>query len=330
MRKRVLHQVLYIGPCMLGILLSFFSEFAQAVDNNVLDEDKVPTIGEIYKACEDCPEMLFIPKGKFLMGCLAGRSCSEHELPVHLVKVPGFYMQIHEVTFEEWDACIWDGGCRHRPEDEGHGRGKRPVTNIDYFHIISEYLPWLNKRTGKNYRLPSEAEWEYAARAGSETRFSWGDEFSCKNAQSLYCGSIHHGPLEVKSFKPNAWGLYGFHGNVSELVEDCWDYDAYDSVDHGAGGQPWKIIGDWELSLSMIGRIMGVTCPAGRVLRGGSWQTMPLESRSANRQQTFNSGSADRGFRLALDVSAKNGNEEKKMTMELLYSYLERIRDLIK
>ena len=135
------------------------------------------------------------------------------------------------VTFDEWDACVADGGCNgYRPTDEGWGRGKRPVINVNW-NDAKAYVAWLSQKTGKTYRLLSEAEREYVTRAGTTTPFWWGSSIS--TGQANYNGnqptaadqraSFGRRPFRSNSFQPNPWGLYQVHGNVWEWTEDCWN-----------------------------------------------------------------------------------------------------------
>ena len=151
--------------------------------------------GEIFRDCPNCPEMVVIPAGTFRMGCLSSDDDCYYEFPVHDVTVQSFALSKYEVTFDEWDACVADGGCNgYEPNHEGTGnsyvigtgngddvgpviwgRGSRPVINISW-DDAQAFIAWLSGVTGGVYRLPSEAEWEYAARAGTETKYSWGKE----------------------------------------------------------------------------------------------------------------------------------------------------------
>ena len=206
--------------------------------------------------------LVAIPAGRFQMGSNDGY---KWEQPVHSVSVSAFKMMEHEVTFAQWDACVAAGGCSHKPDDKGWGRGNRPVMNISYNDITEQFIPWLNKLTGKQWRLPSEAEWEYAARAGTNTLYSWGNSIGTNRANCLNCGS-HWDKKQtapVKSFAPNAYGLYDMHGNVWELTQDCWN-GSYTGAP--ADGSVWQS-GDCSY----------------RVLRGGSWYSDPVRLRSANR-----------------------------------------------
>ena len=210
--------------------------------------------GERFRDCPDCPDMVVIPAGRFRMGCVSGLDCRDREKPVHEVTIPhAFALSTHEVTFAQWDACVEGGGCGgHRPEDEGWGRGDLPVINVSWEDAQS-YVTWLSRETGESYRLPSESEWEYAARAGTATKYSWGNEIGVNRANCDGCGSRwdNQRTAPVGSFAPNGFGLYDMHGNVWEWVEDCWNGSYAGAPSDG---------GAWESG----------NC-AERVLRGGSW-----------------------------------------------------------
>ena len=133
------------------------------------------------------PEMVVIPGGSFRMGCVSGLDCHGDEKPVHRVRVASFELSKYEVTFEEYDHFIAETG-RRSPKDEGWGRGRRPVINVSWEDAVA-YAEWLSVQTGERYRLPSEAEWEYAARAGSTTEYSWGNEIGRNRANCDACGS---------------------------------------------------------------------------------------------------------------------------------------------
>ena len=193
-----------------------------------------------------------------------------------------FAVGVYEVTFAEWYACLDAGGCgNHVPDDMRWGRGNRPVINVSWEDAQS-YVSWLSARTGKTYRLLSESEWEYVARAGTETAYSWGDSIGVNRANCDGCGSqwddVKTAP--VGSFEANGWGVYDMHGNVWEWVQDCWN-DNYEGAP--TDGSVW----DSE------------TCDR-RVLRGGSWVFYPRALRSAFRARN-STGFRDSniGFRVA-------------------------------
>jgi formylglycine-generating enzyme required for sulfatase activity len=230
---------------------------------------RVPGALTAFKDCAGCPQMVVIPAGEFTMGSPPSEQGAEAQ---HRVTIAApFAVSKFEITFDEWGACVKDGGCGgYRPDDQKWGRGKRPVIDMSWENAKT-YVNWLGRKTGKPYRLLSEAEWEYAARAGTTTPFSTGDTLSPSAAN--YDGSDDgSGPSDVNrqktmpvgSFPANRFGLHDMHGNVSEWVEDCWhdDYTAMTPTD----GSAW-LEGDCN----------------GRVLRGGSWGDSQVELRSAAR-----------------------------------------------
>ena len=250
-----------------------------------------PGSGESFKDCPDCPEMVIVPSGSFTMGSPASEpQRSSDEGPQRRVTfAKPFAVGKFAVTFSEWDACVVDGGCGgYKPGDEGWGRGDRPVINVNWNDTIG-FAAWLSKKTGRNYRLLSEAEREYAARAGTTTPFWWGSSITPEQAN--YDGSAE--PYEgggskgeygrktvpVKSFKPNSWGLYQVHGNVWEWAEDCY-HGTYNGAP--ADGSAWTT-GE---------------CTS-HVLRGGSWDDNPQNLRSAFRSNDPDSRYDGIGFRVA-------------------------------
>ena len=189
-----------------------------------------PKVAESFRDCERCPEMVVLPGGTFLMGS-PGTEADRlpNEGPQHRVTLArAFAIGKYEVTFAEWDACIVDGGCMHKPADESWGRGPQPVINVTWKHAQA-YVNWLAKKTRKPYRLLSEAEWEYAARGGTATRYPWGDDAGRDHANFAGSGSEWSGrrTAPVGSFEPNRFGLHEMIGNVDEWVQDCWA-DSYD------------------------------------------------------------------------------------------------------
>ena len=205
-----------------------------------------------------CPEMVVMPPGRYLMGSPADEEDRDrHEGPQHEVQIADrLAVARYPVTFEEYDRFA---GGRELPNDEGWGRARRPVINVSWNHAQA-YVAWLSKETGKPYRLLSEAEWEYAARAGTSTRYPWGDQI--KPEQANYDSKVDQ-TTEVGAYPPNPWGLCDMHGNVREWVEDCWN-DSYAGAP--GDGSAWTS-GDCSR----------------RVQRGGSWFDLPRLLRSAGR-----------------------------------------------
>ena len=157
-----------------------------------------------------------------------GRSVDEAP-QVAIVLFEPFAVGKFEVTFAEWDVCVAEGGCAHRPGDKGWGRDRRPVINVSWNHVTQQYLPWLSRKTDQSYRLLSEAEWEYAARGGSTAAYWWGDEPGSARANCKGCDSGSGGgrTSPVGSFCPNPFGIHDLSGNVFELTVDCWNIEAW-------------------------------------------------------------------------------------------------------
>lgn len=243
-----------------------------------------PRVGELVKDCPDCPELVVIPGGTFEMGTAAGDA---DERPQHPVTLPRpIAIGTTEVTFAEWDACVVDGGCAgYEPTDEGWGRGRQPAVHVSW-DDARLYTAWLSARTGQTYRLPTEAEWEHAARAGSGTGWWWGDELGEGQANCDGCGSRwdDRRPAPVGSFAANAFGLYDVHGNVWEWVEDCWHSNYREAPTDGSA---------WVQACTT----------SERVLRSGSWYFHPGLTRSANRYRAEpGRRDARTGFRVVREV----------------------------
>jgi formylglycine-generating enzyme required for sulfatase activity len=147
-----------------------------------------------FKECEQCPEMVVLPSGSFTMGSPdSEKGHFDDEGPQHIATIAKpFAVSKFEVTFDEWDACVAVSGCKIKPDDYGWGRGKQPVINVSW-DDAQEYVTWLSKHTGKSYRLLSESEWEYAARAGSTTAYAWGNEIGKGNPNCTGCESHWRG-----------------------------------------------------------------------------------------------------------------------------------------
>jgi formylglycine-generating enzyme required for sulfatase activity len=207
-----------------------------------------------------------------------------------------FAMGKHEVTFTQWDACVAEGGCRHNAGDEGWGRGRRPVINVSW-HDATQFVGWLSKKTGKSYRLPTEAEWEYGARAVTSVEvphppFSTGATINYQqanyDANFIYGdggrpGLFRQKTVDVGTFRKNAFGLHDMHGNVWEWVQDCYR-DSY-------AGAPTN------------GSAVVVPNCGLRILRGGAWNYHPQLLRSAYRYATAPDVRLDiAGFRVACSL----------------------------
>jgi formylglycine-generating enzyme required for sulfatase activity len=176
-----------------------------------------------FKDCDFCPEMVVIPSGRFTMGSPqseAGRIY--HEGPQHLVELDGFAIGKYEITYAEYDYYSLETG-RKKANESIQDRVKMPLTDVSYYDAAA-YAQWLSEKTGKSYRLPTSAEWEYAARAGSTTSYPWGDEIGANLAQCRSCKSHwdKSKPAPVGSFPPNDWGLHDTVGNVWEWT--CSNY----------------------------------------------------------------------------------------------------------
>jgi formylglycine-generating enzyme required for sulfatase activity len=197
------------------------------------------------------PKMVWMPTGQFRMGDLTGNGLT-NDLPVHTVKITqAFAIGQYEVTFDEYDKFA-QATQRKLPDDKGWGRGNRPVINISWRDAVA-YAQWLSAQTGKPYRLPTESEWEYAARAGTETDYWWGNELGKNRAHCWDCGSQwdNKQTAPVGSFPANAWGLYDTAGNVWEWAQDCYQDNYNGSPTDGTAWQKDKC--------------------ARQVIRGGSW-----------------------------------------------------------
>ena len=228
--------------------------------------------GDSFNECAtNCPEMVVVPAGEFMMGSPTTEkdrydneddgSGRQHKVTIDRP----FAVSKFDVTFADWDTCVSVGGC---PKTDGGYRGKgrpRPVTFVSWSGA-QMYVAWLSTMTGKTYRLLSEAEWEYATRAGTVTAYYWGDEVGEGNANCSDCGSEWDGlrSSPVVSFKPNAFGLYDMAGNVWQWVEDC-EHVNYKGAPIDGSAWTSECIADR------------------RVVRGGSWLNIPSDSRSATR-----------------------------------------------
>ncbi len=231
----------------------------------------------------EVPQMVSIESGCFQMGSDSTDTISDSdEMPKHQVCLSAFNMGKFESTFAQYDTYT-DSQSLDRVDDEGWGRGNRPIINVSW-NNIQDYITWLNASAGENYRLPSESEWEYAARAGSTTLYTWGDDIGQGLANCDGCGSQWDNvrTASVGSFAANARGLQDVHGNVWEWVEDRYYYD-YEGAP--TDGSAWTSGDDSQ-----------------RVFRGGAWGHSPRDMRSANRLwDSSDFRYFNLGFRLARD-----------------------------
>jgi formylglycine-generating enzyme required for sulfatase activity len=233
------------------------------------------------------PEMVVLPSGNFTMGSPVGEEGRwDDEGPQRIVRI-GYEFAVgkYEVTFAEWDTCVADGGCgRYRPDDLGWGRGARPVINVSW-EDAQAYVAWLNQKTGltgrsDRYRLPSEAEWEYAARAGSQGPWSFGDDESRLGNFAWFDSNSGGRTQPVGGKTANGFGLHDMHGNVWEWVEDCWNGSYSGALSDGSAGT--------------------TSGCSSRRSRGGSWLFAPQILRSANRNSDSpGNWNSNTGFRLA-------------------------------
>ena len=238
------------------------------------------------------PDMVVIQPGTFMMGSPDTETKRDrNEGPQVSVSIPySFEIGRHEVTFNEWKACVDGGGCKgYRPDDNGWGRGKRPVTNVSYQDVES-YIDWINKQTGLQYRLPTEAEWEYVARAGSTMPFSTQTGTGISHREANFNGEFPYGSSDkgrylkktvpVGSYAPNTFGVHDIHGNVYEFVSDCYVAGHVGNPGDGSARRD----GDCNR----------------RIIRGGSWVTHGYQMRAAKRlSYTMDYRYDDFGFRLA-------------------------------
>lgn len=249
--------------------------------------------GKSFKDCADCPNMIVIPAAAYWQGADdSSKFALSMEKPRRLVTIgAALAVSIHEVTMAQWDACFDDKGCQSHPEDNGWGRGDRPVIMVSWFDT-GQYLYWLSEKTGQTYRLPSESEWEYFARAGEQGEWpGGGPENVCKYAniagaetgfrwQHAQCiDSTALGTTRVGSFMPNSFGLYDTSGNVAEWTADCMNLSYIDAP--------------------VDGSVWGRGLCSSHMTRGGSWITGSKEIRLPAR---FNLKNGDRndftGFRV--------------------------------
>jgi formylglycine-generating enzyme required for sulfatase activity len=232
---------------------------------------QAPRAGEVFKDCAECPEMVVIPAGRFLMGSPPGEvGRFQDEGPQRWVEVPRFALGKFEVTQGQWLAVMGNN-----PSALSRCGMNCPVENVSW-NDAQEFVRRLSQRTGQNYRLPSEAEWEYAARAGTTTAYFWGDRFDGEHANSSSRSTV-----AVGRYPANAFGLHDMHGNAWEWIQDVWHGDYTGAPSDGSA------------------RMSGGDASR-RVLRGGSWFSTPQFLRSAYRFRSTPDNRNDvTGFRIA-------------------------------
>jgi formylglycine-generating enzyme required for sulfatase activity len=237
--------------------------------------------GRELRDCPECPVMVRVPAGSFRMGTDKG---DLSEQPAHTVQISqNFTIGKYEVTIAEWKACAAAKGCTYNP-DLKDAPETAPMHKLSW-RDVQEYLGWLRKVTGQPYRLPSEAEWEYAARGGSERKYWWGDRMAAGMADCKDCGGgwSFKAPAAVTASKANSFGLHGTSGGVWEWTGDCWN------ADYGSAPRDGSASKDGD-------------CTA-RVLRGGSWRNDANSAHSASRlRYDFDVRYSTNGFRVARDL----------------------------
>jgi formylglycine-generating enzyme required for sulfatase activity len=275
-------------PTALALFREIENHLQTRCDRSQSLADQVISVrrsGTSFRDCPFAPEMVIVAGGAFMMGSdrvgpsAQGRNGAiyvpANESPKHRVSVRPFAVGKFEVTFEEWDACVADGGCnKYRPESEW-GRGRQPVVRVNWSDA-SAYVSWLSRVTRRPYRLLSEAEWEFATRGSSQGSFTFGSSLS--QAQANIASKA---PKPVGSYAPNSFGLFDVHGNVLEWTQDCWN-STYEGAP--ADGTAWNL-GDCE----------------SHVARGGSWASLSSsDARITTRYQVDTYQRADGiGFRVA-------------------------------
>ena len=281
------------------------------------DEQKDRWIGVPFYDCPVCPKMVELPKGSYTMGTSKEEDISRlgaerysNEGPAHLVEIRyRLAVGVFEVSFKEWDACVANKGCTRRLQDEGRGPGRRPAVHATLADA-KEYANWLMVTTGRQYRLLSEAEWEYAARAGESSGRHWGLELKKQcdyengadlTAKREYvswivadCADeyVHAAPSDETGFRSNPWGLHHMLGNVSEWTADCWHWSYHDIAPFsGARTLAARDGSAWTSDCD----------PTKHVARGGSWASWPRDVRAPRRLGHDPAKGSDRvGFRVAV------------------------------
>jgi formylglycine-generating enzyme required for sulfatase activity len=263
-----------------------------------------------FRECRNCPEMIVLPAGTFMTGSPADEPLRrDTEVQLQITFARPFALSATPVTWDQWEACVRDGFCdgpgiqvalstlpngEPNPNYRDYGRGTRPVVGVSWFDA-QNFVGWLNHKTGEDdaYRLPSESEWEYGARAGTTTAFPWGPTLDYNHGNFGNDGEGLGGKAggrdvwvdetsPVASFPPNAFGMYDMHGNIFEWVEDCFEADRARTPADGSASKEGNC--------------------ANRVFRSGTFLSNPYMQRSARRGAPYPATARGRnylGFRVA-------------------------------
>lgn len=308
----------FVIPGAIAVLaIAGWAVTAQTADKVASKSSASMKAGASFKECRNCPEMVVVPAGSFQMGTPETEANRREHEHLHQVTIARpFAVSRTEVTWDQWEACVRDGMCdgvavetalrtpatpAPRPAAQGtaappapgpapaaaptaqeyvdHGRGNRPVVGVSWYDAQA-YVGWLNRKTGSDdaYRLLSEAEWEYAARAGTTTAYPWGDKLDHNYGNFGIEGPGLGGKAEgrdvwlaqtapVASFPPNAFGLHDMHGNAFEWVDDCYNADLRELPADGSAHKQGN-------------------CNS-RMFRSGSFISNPYMHRSGNRVRGY-------------------------------------------
>lgn len=311
---------------------NFLALKTDVIDKNHLSEEQLK-----IKFKEIIPDMIPIKGNSFIMGCKDGRDnvdglekCGEKnyedELPHHEVMIKNFEIAKYELTIEKWNYCVSEGFCEDIKSSRAVKEGDLyPVYNVSWVDA-KKYLSWLNNKTGLIFRLPTESEWEYVARAESNTAYSWGNTVSRdyanygsddKNKPNLRLNGkdVWEFLAPVGSLLPNKYGIYDMNGNVSEWVEDSFHKNY---IDAPLDGSVWRVFDEKEKI---------------KIVRGGSWYTSPPKTRTANRfYKNAKLFAPEIGFRIARDISESTLNKSKLEKNDFhpnSINYFDRLEELV-
>ncbi len=235
------------------------------------------------------PDLRRIPAGDFMMGDLQGDGLND-EQPTHRVSIRAFAVGAYEVTFDDYDRFC-DATGRAKPRDANWGRGRQPVMLVDWFDA-NAYTDWLSEQTGQRYRLPTESEWEYAARGGTSTNYWWGNAYEPDRASCFDCGTVSLAwrAVPVGSFRPNPFGLYDTVGNLWEWTASQWTQKYAGAELRRLRKDEVKVTPDYLNGLQIA-------------MRGGSWNLHPKDSRVSSRYYGApQSKTTNLGFRVAREL----------------------------